>query len=121
MSNGNRLTPEQVKMILSMTREGCSARHIAEVVGCSSRTVVRVRADGDARVMGPELFTPLTQEQKDFARYLLDDGAPYNEVARTLGVSWTTIERNFPGYGWTKRQAAEFTALSKKFRRLEAS
>ncbi|APU93057.1 helix-turn-helix DNA binding domain protein [Mycobacterium phage Bubbles123] len=121
MSNGNRLTPEQVKTVLAMTRDGFSAKHIGDVIGCSARTVVRVRARGDARVMDPELFTPLTQEQKDFARYLLDDGAPYQEVARTLGVSSTTIEKHFPGRAWTKRQAAEFTALLKKFRRLEAS
>ncbi|QGH77876.1 helix-turn-helix DNA-binding domain protein [Mycobacterium phage Kenuha5] len=121
MSNGNRLTNEQVKMILSMTRDGFSARHIAEVVGCSPRTVTRVRAAADARVMNPDRFTPLTADQLEFAEYLVEDGASYQEVARTLGVSRTTIERHFPGRAWTKRQAAEFTALLKKFRRLEAS
>ncbi|ABD58272.1 DNA binding protein [Mycobacterium phage Phatniss] len=121
MSNGNRLTPEQVQTILLMTREGCSAKHIGEVVGCSARTVVRVRAAGDARLASPEQFVPLSQEQKDFAQYLLDDGAPYREVARTLGVSRTTVEKYFPGYGWSKKQAAEFRALVKKFRWLEAS
>ncbi|AEK08599.1 hypothetical protein PBI_DLANE_55 [Mycobacterium phage DLane] len=121
MSNGNRLTDEQVKMILSMTRDGFSAKHIGEVVGCSPRTVTRVRAAADARVMNPRRFTPLTADQLEFAEYLLEDGASYQEVARTLGVSRTTIERHFPGRAWTKRQAAEFTALRKKFRRLEAS
>ncbi|AEK07823.1 DNA binding protein [Mycobacterium phage Yoshi] len=120
MSNGNRLTPEQVQTILLMTREGCSAKHIGEVVGCSDRTVVRVRAAGDARLASAQ-FVPLSQEQKDFAQYLLDDGAPYNEVARTLGVSRTTVEKYFPGYRWSKKQAAEFTVLAEKFRRLEAS
>ncbi|WNM68446.1 helix-turn-helix DNA binding domain protein [Mycobacterium phage Starcevich] len=121
MSNGNRLTPEQVQTILLMTREGWSAKHIGEVVGCSARTVVRVRAAGDARLASPNQFVPLSQEQKDFAQYLLDDGAPYNEVARTLGVSRTTVEKYFPGYGWSKKQAAEFRALVRKFRWLEAS
>ncbi|ACI12370.1 DNA binding protein [Mycobacterium phage Fruitloop] len=121
MSNGNRLTPEQVKTVLAMTRDGFSAKHIGEVVGCSPRTVTRVRAAADARVMNHDRFTPLTADQLEFAEYLLEDGASYQEVARTLGVSRTTIEKHFPGRAWTKRQAAEFTALLKKFRRLEAS
>ncbi|ALA48806.1 hypothetical protein XFACTOR_58 [Mycobacterium phage XFactor] len=121
MSNGTRLTNEQVKMILSMTRDGFSAKHIGEVVGCSPRTVTRVRAAADARVMNPDRFTPLTADQLEFAEYLLEDGAPYQEVARTLGVSRTTIEKHFPGRAWKPKQIAEYQSLMARFRRLEAS
>ncbi|QNN98651.1 DNA binding protein [Mycobacterium phage Moonbeam] len=121
MSNGNRLTNEQVKRILSMTRDGFSARHIAEVVGCSPRTVTRVRAAADARVMNPDRFTPLTADQLEFAEYLLEDGAPYQEVASTLGASRTTIEKHFPGRAWKPKQIAEYQSLMVRFRRLEAS
>ncbi|ASZ74435.1 DNA binding protein [Mycobacterium phage Wachhund] len=121
MSNGNRLTPEQVKTVLAMTRDGFSARHIAEVVGCSPRTVTRVRAAADARVMNPDRFTPLTADQLEFAEYLLEDGAPYQEVASTLGVSRTTIEKHFPGRAWKPKQIAEYQSLMVRFRRLEAS
>ncbi|WRQ08559.1 TC3 transposase [Mycobacterium phage mcgavigan] len=121
MSNGNRLTPEQVKTVLAMTRDGFSAKHIGEVVGCSPRTVTRVRAAADARVMNPDRFTPLTADQLEFAEYLLEDGAPYQEVASTLGVSRTTIEKHFPGRAWKPKQIAEYQSLMVRFRRLEAS
>lgn len=38
---------------------------------------------------------------------MLDDGCSYNEVGRTLGRSYTTIRRHFPGRGWSTERMIE--------------
>lgn len=35
------------------------------------------------------------------SRELLDDGASFGEISRTLGVGRDTLRRWFPGRGWT--------------------
>ncbi|QCG77801.1 helix-turn-helix DNA binding domain protein [Gordonia phage Reyja] len=54
--------------------------------------------------------TTLTADQTTTARTLLEDGASYREVARTLGVPRHRVMRALPGYGWTYRDAGTFTA-----------
>ncbi|QXO13149.1 helix-turn-helix DNA binding domain protein [Gordonia phage Jojo24] len=52
----------------------------------------------------------LTADQTSTARTLLEDGASYREVARTLGVPRHRVMRALPGYGWSYRDAGTFTA-----------
>jgi hypothetical protein len=42
------------------------------------------------------------------AERLLKDGASYQEVHRTTGITRKALSKNFPGYGWTKQQGAEW-------------
>lgn len=49
------------------------------------------------------------------AKLLLDGGASYGEVSRTLDVSRTTLTRKFPGMGWTSEQGGEYKVLKDKF------
>lgn len=95
--------------IVEMTRLGMSASQIAEIVGCSDRTVVRVRArEGIAGHCPP----PLSAEKVSAAEEMLTDGCSIRETARTLGVSYESVHRRFPGRGWSKSQCAEYrTAL----------
>lgn len=55
-------------------------------------------------------------EKLNAAKVLLDDGASYTEVARTLGMCKKTLRRHFPGRGYTQEQINESMALG----RLEA-
>lgn len=48
------------------------------------------------------------------AKALLDGGASYMEVSRTLDVSHTTLSRKFPGMGWTSEQGAEYKIMRDK-------
>ncbi|HEY9315813.1 hypothetical protein [Williamsia sp.] len=52
----------------------------------------------------------MTPEQIDAARKLLEDGCSYREVGRTLGVSRNRVRTELPGFGWTYREAGNFTA-----------
>lgn len=42
------------------------------------------------------------------AERLLDDGASYTEVSKTLKVKRETVARRFPGRGWTHKQGGEY-------------
>ena len=42
------------------------------------------------------------------AKMLLDDGASYSEVSRTVGVSRWRLAVMFPGYGWTHKQGGSY-------------
>lgn len=42
---------------------------------------------------------------------MLDDGASYREVMRTLHVDDGTLRKYFPGRGWTQQQAGQFSVL----------
>lgn len=58
--------------------------------------------------------TDLTPDQRDLALMFLDDGCSYEEVARTLGVPYTRVRREFPGRSWGLKESASFTAQTRK-------
>ena len=48
------------------------------------------------------------------AKALLDDGASYTEVARTLGCSRFWVSKHFPGRGWTSQQGGAYGYMLRK-------
>ncbi len=57
---------------------------------------------------------PLSVQERRIAESLLDDGASYREVARTLGRSDLCIGRNFPGRSqWRKHCGMEYQKMRK--------
>lgn len=57
----------------------------------------------------------LSDDEKNRAAELLDGGASYREVARTIGRSASVLCRRFPGRGWTRDQVAERASLDRRF------
>lgn len=57
---------------------------------------------------------PATAADYEKARQLLDDGASYREITRTLGISKTTLRAKFPGRGWTYKESGEFRWITRK-------
>lgn len=94
--------------VAELTRQGRSASDVAAILGITERTVQRDRA---AKGIAQPASRPLTATQLDRARQLLADGAPYKEVARTIGSDTTTLAKHFPGQGWTRQQVSEWTAM----------
>lgn len=57
---------------------------------------------------------PLTQVEKERAAAMLDDGASFREVARTLGRSDMTIGNHFRGRSqWNKYRGMEYQRMRK--------
>ena len=105
--------------ILRLHRAGWSARRIAKELGCTERTVTRVRArNGLTQRLSPFQGKPLAPERLEFARELFADGASRKEVIRTLGLNWSTVNRHFPNDRWTPAQAGELSAMIRKFGRV---
>jgi DNA-binding CsgD family transcriptional regulator len=98
--------------IAALTRDGFSAKQIATELGCSPKTVTRVRRELGITQGPPPSKYP--QELRDRALAMLEDGASYNEVARTLKVGDRWVRRNFPGMGWTPDQVYEFRRMQQQ-------
>lgn len=47
----------------------------------------------------------------DLALRLLQDGASYGEVGKTIGYDRTWLARRFPGYGWTQQQGGAYGGM----------
>ena len=54
------------------------------------------------------------------ARVLLEDGASYGEVVRTLHISRTVLRKHFPGYGWSSVEGGRLGGTVKAFNRMTA-
>lgn len=108
------LPPEKVELVVDYTRRGLSTMAIAQRVGCSDRTVTRIRKRAGIVQPHPQ---PLTTEECARADQLLTDGASYADVARTLGRDERAISNRFPGRGWTQQQRAEWRVLMRNIGR----
>lgn len=60
---------------------------------------------------------PFTEADARTAEALLEDGASYREVARTLGRNQSIICRHFPGRGWSDETKREAARTQQKMRR----
>ena len=108
---------ERRERIAELTRQGLSARQIAEIMHLTTRSVVRARK---ALGIAAPAAVHMTEDQLRRAAELLADGASYSEVARTLGRSVQCIANRFPGQGWDRQTASEFATavrLSMRFGR----
>lgn len=113
---GNRnnliITPPPSKETLDtverFTLAGHSAAGIAKRLHFSVRTIQRYQSD---RGCLPKRATKITEEEKLIAKKMLEDGASYKEVGRTLGRSDSAFSRYFPGYAWTPQQTGKHAAL----------
>lgn len=45
--------------------------------------------------------------------YMLDDRWPFIEISRTTGIPVSTLQRQFPGRGWTPQETAEWMEIQK--------
>lgn len=81
--------------IVTLTRAGRSAADIARVLRITKRTVNRVRVR--TNTPAPVRRMPMSEGEIHRAMQMLDDGASYGEVARTLGRGHATIRQRLPG------------------------
>lgn len=104
-----------------LTRLGRSAKYIAVRLNCSDRTVTRIRAElgiSDARNGS---YGPVPPARLRLAEVMLDDGASYAEVSRSIGMAWETLRRHFPGRGMSPQVAGGLSRMVQKFNNIQFS
>lgn len=104
---------ERLARVKDLTAQGYTAPEIAARLKVSTRTVVRYRHAAGCAQPPPR---HLTADIIAAAGKLLDDGCPYEEAARTLGVSSWAIAARYPGRAWTRSQVAAFGGLNRWLR-----
>lgn len=102
--------------IIYFAENGMHPSRIAEKLNVSIATVHRVRTAAGAPMVHHRRGT---EDDKLKAKALLEDGASYQEVARTIGFSGSTISRWFPGYTWSDKQKGEASAMARKMNQIE--
>ena len=102
--------------VIELTRQGYSSTFIADKLGITKRSVQRHRRQaGLSQTTRPSY----TQAEIAQAQALLEDGASYLEVARTLQRGVEALRKRFPGYGWTKSQACMYGRMRRQLDELE--
>lgn len=94
-----------------MREQGWTIPQIATSLGVTTRTVDRLMPDRfKTRTRAPSL----TEEELAIAKALLEDGAGYDEAARTIGRASPNLARRFPGYALTRSESLERAHMAKK-------
>jgi len=101
--------------VAELSRQGHTIKYIAKVLYVATRTVERDRA---ATGCAPPKAPRVTESEFARAKEMLEDGASYEEVARTLRRSHTAFRHRFPGYTLTKEEAAHRAALGRQMAQL---
>lgn len=95
----------------SIHRPDLPAAEAARQLGVSARTITRYRARLGVSQAHPDATKRMTPEQLAAIEAKLDDGWPLLEIEKTLGVTYKTIARHFPGRAWTRSQIGTHARL----------
>lgn len=112
MNQHSEIVKQRRREVVALTGRGFSAPHIAAVLGITERSVIRHRQR--AGITQGQKAPPMTEHEIRRAAELLDDGCSYNETARTLGRDPKTLQRRFPGRGWTPQQQYEMLPVLRR-------
>ena len=100
------------EMCIRDSAKGWTAAAIADELGCAKRTVNRWRHDHGVAQPTPEAWDPDGLPARlERARMLLEDGASYKEVERTVHMNRRTLRKRFPGYGWPPGEGGRLGAF----------
>lgn len=104
--------PKFVRFI-ELDDAGWSGRQMAKELKVNERTITRWRAaTGRAKREAPVTHP---QSDRDRAAAMIADGAPFQEAAAAVGVSFHTIRHWFPdAKAWTKSQAGQYGQMSRR-------
>lgn len=101
------------QMFVDLHAKGMSVADIAVRVGRNPKTILAWRHRLNGTVPAPQ--KRLTPEEEKIAEQMLDDGASYAEIGRTLGYDGSAISWRFPGRGWTSLQTGQFVSMLRKY------
>lgn len=115
-----RIPKEDLDYALERLKAGDSYKGLAKELGVSD-TALRNRFPGYGAGKGvytASKLQPVTEPDVwQRAKYFLDDGCSYREVAKTLGLNRDSIVERFPGYQWSSAQSTQFSAKVSKIKK----
>lgn len=117
-----RAMSERDESVRVATMAGATAREISERLGILKREVQRsrqrLRRSGQ---LPPSKNTgrPMPEDVVNIVERMLDDGASYKEVSRTIGTDEKWIRHRYPGRGWTAQQSAQYRHMRRAMNKLD--
>lgn len=109
MGSAWRRTPELTQRVVELTTQEMPTPMIAGMLGVSERTVTRHRRRAG---ICPRPLSRFTPDEIRVAESLLDDGASYGEVARTLGRDKSVVRQRFIGRSsWPKGSGGQLSRM----------
>jgi hypothetical protein len=110
-AEAKRERQEQIAWIVQ-DRPSITTSELAKRFGVSKRVIQR---DRKAVGVSAEPTPSWGEEKTEQVLAMLDDGASYVEISRTLGVGEDYVREKYPGRGWTKEQMWEYNSLLKRY------
>lgn len=110
---------ERYAEIERLVDEGLTAHMIAKQTGTKRDTIVKHFPNVARRKVRPEKivepkeqkFGAIDQEMLDWIGVLVEDETPMSEIARTTGVSVSTIKKYYPGAGVGRNKGGSVRAM----------
>lgn len=104
-----------------MIDDGLDDQEIAQRLNMSKPTFMTFRRRrGFHRIENPPDNHRKTQEELDRAEALLDEGWSFRMITQETGMSFDTLERHFPGRGFTREQTIEAALMAKRLEKIAA-
>lgn len=101
--------------ILIFASRGYTQEEIADRLGISTRSVQRhSRKYRTVTGQTRRNTNGWSEDDLDYAKELLEDGASYRDVAETTGISKTTLRTRFPGLGFSFEDTARLATTLPK-------
>lgn len=93
----------------SLIRDGkLNNGEIARHLDCAASSVFNRRRDlGLSNNPAKNADLAPIEGRLDEARAMFEDGASRTEVSSTLGMSWATVDRYFPGTAWDRQKISQ--------------
>lgn len=113
---GRAYSAERQERVVQLSEQGWSASAIAEELSIHTRSVQKIRTKSG---WSTAKVTQTLEWQKLRAKRLLHDGASYQEVARTLSRSPSTVAAWHPGFQWSNQKAGQAATLARKAKKVE--
>lgn len=102
--------------LIRLHRFGLTGAVIAERLGCSQRQVERIRSEMGFTRRVCNTGIPVPDARLLEAERMLDGGASFAEVRRTLRMGYGTLPKYFPGRAWSHQEVGSFATAVRRAR-----
>lgn len=103
--------------LVELFKGGRTIPQVAEIVERSPRTVERMRLRYGLSTPNPACGRRYTSEELARFQAMIDDGMSFEEIVKTTGVNWATLNRRFPGQAWKPAEVSRYGNAIRRIKR----